>query len=303
MTNDTNTHNGKTPSRSTVVLYLILAAVLWSTSGVLVKILDWHPLSIWAGRSTLAFGVFFIYLRRFPWKRPSWAKIIGIICFLSTQLLFITSNGMTTAANAIFLQYTAPIYIVLLAYWFLRERPVRADWTTMGGIFVGLFFFFGDELNFDGMVGSLLALLSGVTLAGMTVAMRAQKDGSPAETIMLSHLIAGIIGMPSLLRETFTPQSIGIIVFLGIFQIGLAFVFYSIAIKHVPAMESTLILTLEPILNPVWVFLILGESPGSHALIGGIIVVGAITARALAGAGTGRKHNAATLEQPALSDA
>ncbi len=303
MTNDTNTHNGKTPSRSTVVLYLILAAVLWSTSGVLVKILDWHPLSIWAGRSTLAFGVFFIYLRRFPWKRPSWAKIIGIICFLSTQLLFITSNRMTTAANTIFLQYTAPIYIVLLAYWFLRERPERADWITMGVIFVGLFFFFGDELSFDGTIGNLLALLSGVTLAGMTVAMRAQKDGSPAETIMLSHLIAGIIGMPSLVRETFTPQSLGIIAFLGIFQIGLAFVLYSIAIKHVPAMESTLILTLEPILNPIWVFLILGESPGQHALIGGIIVVGAVTARALAGAGIGRKHNAATLEQPALSEA
>lgn len=296
MTTDTNTHSTETPTRRTVVLYLILSATLWSTSGVLVKILDWHPLSIWAGRSTLAFGVFLIYLRRFPWKRPSKAQTAGIICFLSTQLLFITSNRMTTAANAIFLQYTAPVYIVLLAYWFLRERPVRADWITMGVIFVGLFFFFGHELKLDDMVGSLLALLSGVTRAGMTVAMRAQKDGCPAETIMLSHLIAGIIGMPSLVRETFTPQSIGIIVFLGIFQIGLAFVFYSVAIKHVPAMESTLILTLEPILNPVWVFLILGESPGSHALIGGIIVVGAVTARALAGAGVGRKRNVQTPE-------
>ncbi|MCJ7551301.1 MAG: DMT family transporter, partial [Anaerolineae bacterium] len=111
------------------------------------------------------------------------------------------------------------------------------------------------------------------------------------------HLIAGIVGMPSLVRETFTPQSIGIIVFLGIFQIGLAFIFYSVAIKHVPAMESTLILTLEPILNPIWVFLILGESPGSHALLGGIIVVGAITARALAGAGICPKRKAQTLKR------
>jgi drug/metabolite transporter (DMT)-like permease len=290
MTNETP-YEEKSFTRSTAVLYLLLTAVLWSTSGVLVKMLDWHPLSIWAGRSTLAFFVFLLTLRRFPRKRPSRTQIAGILCLLSTQMLFITSNKMTTAANAIFLQYTAPVYIVLLAYWFLRERPERADWITMGVIFIGLVFFFGDELNFDSMVGSLLALLSGVTLTGMTVAMRAQKDGSPAETIMLSHLVAAIIGMPSLVRETFTPQSLGIIVFLGIFQIGLAFIFYAAAIKHVPAMESTLILTLEPVLNPVWVFLVLGESPGPRALIGGIIVVGAVTGRALIGAGISRKRD------------
>jgi len=269
--------------KRTATLSLILTAILWSTSGVLVKMLDWQPISIWAGRATLAFLVFLIYLRRIPLKRPTWAQVIALVCFLSTQLLFITSNKMTTAANAIFLQYTAPIYIVLLAYWFLRERPERIDWITMGAIFTGLLFFFGEELNFDGIVGNVLALLSGVTLAGMNVAMRAQKDGTPAEAIMMGHMLAAIVGAPSLVQETFTPGNIAIIAFLGIFQIGLAFVFYANAIKHVPAMESTLILTLEPVLNPLWVFLILGESPGPSALLGGAIVVGAVTVRAVVG--------------------
>lgn len=280
-----------TPPRgaATPLLYLILTATLWSTSGLLVKLLDWRPLSIWAGRSAVAFIVFLIYLRRFPKGKPSWAQAIAGLCFLSTQLLFITSNKLTTAANAIFLQYTAPIYIVLLAAWFLDERPERADWVTMGIIFVGLVFFFGDELNLDGMVGNLLALLSGVTLAGMNVAMRAKGQRSPAETIMLGHLAGGILGMPSLLREAISLGDLAIIAFLGIFQIGLAFIFYSAAIRHVPAMEATLILTLEPVLNPIWVFLALGETPGPRALIGGIIVVGAVTGRALVGARVDRR--------------
>jgi len=271
-------------SKRDATVSLIITAILWSTSGALAKMLDWQPVSIWAGRSTLAFLVFLVHLRRIPLKRPTWAQVIALVCFLSTQLLFITSNKMTTAANVIFLQYTAPIYIVLLAYWFLRERPERIDWITMGAIFTGLLFFFGEELNFDGIVGNVLALLSGVTLAGMNVAMRAQKDGTPAEAIMMGHMLAAIVGAPSLVQETFTPGNIAIIAFLGIFQIGLAFVFYANAIKHVPAMESTLILTLEPVLNPLWVFLVLGESPGPSALLGGAIVVGAVTVRAIAGA-------------------
>ncbi len=289
----TTTTTQPTLSKSTAVLYLILTATLWSTSGVLVKMLDWQPLSIWAGRSLIAFIVFLIYLRRLPLHRPSWAQVIAGVCFLSTQLLFITSNKLTTAANAIFLQYTAPIYIILLAAWFLHEHPTRADWITMAVIFVGLFFFFGDELAFDGMVGNALALLSGVTLAGMNVAMRAQGNGNPAETIMMGHLCATIIGMPFLVQETFTPANLGIIVFLGVFQIGLAFVFYSTAIQLIPAMESTLILTLEPVLNPVWVFLVLGEKPGPSALIGGLLVVGAITGRALISARTGNRRSQA----------
>jgi drug/metabolite transporter (DMT)-like permease len=264
-----------------------MTAALWSTSGLLVKLSDWQPMSILAGRSILAVGVFLIYLRGTHF-RLSRVQVVGAVAFLATQALFITATKMTTAANAIFLQYTGPVYVILLAAWWLGERPQRADWLALVVILAGLGFFFGDELSFDGRIGNLLAILSGVTMAVMMVCMRAQKDGTPGQTILISYLMGALVGAPSLIRESFTLQNLAIIGFLGVFQIGLAFALYSSAIKHVHALEATLILTLEPVLNPIWVFLALNERPGPMALLGAALVVGGVTARALVSARAGR---------------
>ena len=266
------------------VLYLILTAILWSTSGLLVKVIDWQPMSILAGRSLLATGVFALTLRDLRFK-PSRVQIVGALAFLATQVLFITATKMTTAANAIFLQYTAPVTVIPLSVLWLGERPKRADWFALVVILIGLGFFFGDDLTLDGRLGNVLAIVSGVTMAVMTVCMRragmeTENDHAPAQTILMSHATGALIGMPSMVRETFTLQSLGIIAFLGLFQIGLAFLLYSRAVRHVEALETTLIVTLEPILNPLWVFLIIGEMPGPMALLGGALVIGAVTARA-----------------------
>jgi drug/metabolite transporter (DMT)-like permease len=114
--------------------------------------------------------------------------------------------------------------------------------------------------------------------------MRGQKDGVPAQTILLGNLVSACIGLPFLVKEDFSLPNLGIILFLGVFQIGLSFVFYSVAIRHVRVLESTIILTLEPILNPVWVFLVIGEAPGQLALLGSMLVVGAVIARAIVSA-------------------
>ncbi len=277
-----------TQTHRRALFYLILTAILWSTSGLLVKLIDWQPMSILAGRSLLAAGVFAIYLRDLRF-RPSRVQILGALTFLATQVLFITATKMTTAANAIFLQYTAPVTVIPLSVLWLGERPRRADWLALATILVGLGFFFGDDLSLDGQVGNILALISSVTMAVMTVCMRragmeTANDRAPAQTILMSHVIGAVIGMPSMIRETFTLQSLGIIAFLGFFQIGLAFLLYSTAVRHVDAVETTLIVTLEPILNPLWVFLVIGELPGPMALLGGALVIGAVTARAWIGA-------------------
>jgi drug/metabolite transporter (DMT)-like permease len=292
------TPQGRSLPHPTAVVYLVLAAVLWSTSGVAIKVLDWQPVAIWSGRGAVAFVVFLLYLRRIR-LQPSAPRVVGGLCYIAMQLLFITATQMTTAANAILLQYTAPLYVVVLAYVVLRERPQRIDGVAMVVIFVGMAFFFGDELSLGpwgatsgpggavlsrAMVGNGLALLSGIALAGMNVALRAQRRGSPAETIMLGHLVGAVVGLPWLLRETFTWQSVAIIAFLGIIQTGAALIFYSAAIQHVGAVEASLILTLEPILNPIWVFLVVGETPGPLSLVGGALVVGAVVVRALSGA-------------------
>jgi drug/metabolite transporter (DMT)-like permease len=258
--------------RRRAILFLILAAMLWSTAGVLVKALDWQPLSILAGRGIFTSILFIIYMRRLPKKVTRWT-LLATAGSIATQSLFITSTKLTTAANAIFLQYTAPIYVVLLAYWLLREKPSRTDWIAMAIIFLVLILFFGDQLSPNGLYGNILAVLSGVTSAIMMVSFRAQKDGSPEDSILIASVLIAIFGFPSILKETQTVANWLSIAYLGIFQIGLAFIFFTMGIKHIPALEANLIGTLEPILNPVWVFLFLGEQMGKSALLGGLVVL------------------------------
>jgi drug/metabolite transporter (DMT)-like permease len=269
--------------RRKALLFLVFAAILWSTSGVLIKTMDWQPIAILSARSLFASLVFLVYLRRLPTRFNRW-QLLAAGASTLTQFLFITSLQLTTAANAIFLQYTAPIYVVLLGYWLLREKPSRTDYISMVIIFLGLLFFFGDKLSTDGLYGNLLAIISGVTSAVMMVSFRAQKNGAPEESFLLGSLVTTIVGLPFILQETWTANSWAIMAFLGIFQIGLAFIFFTKAIKHIPALEANLVGTLEVILNPVWVFLFLGESMGTFALIGGLIVLGGVILSAVGSA-------------------
>lgn len=268
----------RTQRRKAIVL-LVVTAVLWSSSGLFIKIISWQPLAILSARSLIATCVVYLYLRptRLIWTKP---QIIAALGYLGAQLFFIMGTKLTAAANIIFLSYTAPLYIVLFGYWLLRERPQRADWLTMPFIFGGMLLFFGGDMSFTGIRGNLYGALSGMSMAIMILAMRHQKTGTPANSILLGNLIGIFIGLPTLVQETFTFPNLAIILFLGIFQIGLSFILYAIAIRHLEALESTLILTIEPLLNPVWVFLVLGEIPGTLAFIGGIFVLGAVTVRA-----------------------
>ena len=277
--------------RRKAILFLALAAILWSTSGLFIKILDWQPLSILAARSFFAAIVFLIYLRRIPTRFSMW-QLLAAGMFILTQFLFITSTKLTTAANAIFLQYTAPIYVVLLAFWFLREKPSRTDWLSMLIIFLGLTLFFGDKLSTDGFYGNLLAILSGVTSAVMMVSFRAQKNGNPAESNLIAFLVTAAFGIPFVLKETWTVESWSILAFLGVFQIGLAFIFFTQGIKHIPALEANLIGTLEPVLNPIWVFLFYGESMGKFALVGGLVVLSGVVLSAVGSAKAAKEGEA-----------
>lgn len=269
--------------RRKAVIFIILAATLWSTGGLMIKATSWQPLAILGGRSIFSSIVLLLYVRRIPIKWTRW-KILASVSHILTASLFIIATKMTTAANAIFLQYTAPVYIVLLAAWFLHERPSRMDWASMVIIFSGMLLFFGDKLSLNGLYGNLLAVLSGITLALLTVSMRAQKNGSPAESILLANIFTAVVGFPFILKEAWTVTNWLIILYLGVFQIGFSFLFFSIAIKHIPALEATLISTLEPVLNPVWVFLFIGEKPGLFALAGGVIVLGGVALNAISSA-------------------
>jgi drug/metabolite transporter (DMT)-like permease len=275
--------------RRKAILFLVLAAVLWSTAGVFVKALDWGPLSILAGRGVFTSILFLLYMRRLPKNISRWT-LLAAGGSLATQFLFVTSTKLTTAANSIFLQYTAPIYVVLLAYWLLREKPSRTDWISMVIIFLGLLLFFGDQLSPDGFYGNLLAVFSGVTSAVMMVSFRAQKNSSPEDSVLIASLVIAIFGFPSLLKENWTISNWSVVAYLGIFQIGVAFIFFTQGIKHIPALEANLIGTLEPILNPVWVFLFVGERMGNSALLGGLVVLVGVIVSAVGSARADKKY-------------
>jgi len=262
------------------ILLLLLCVALWSTSGVLIKQSSLSALAIVGGRSAVAAVVLLFFVRRPRWT-GSLPQIGGAVAYLVMVLCFVQATQWTSAANAILLQYTAPIWVALFSFWFLGERPLSADYVAMGVIGCGMLLFFGDALTLAGMAGNLLAVLAGIALAWMTLFMRKQKDGSTLETVLLGNLLAAAVGLPALALSQVQPMDWAILSFLGIFQLGLPFVLYAAAIRSISAIETILISCLEPILNPILVFLVIGEAPGPMALAGGALVLTAVLGRGL----------------------
>lgn len=267
-----------TAEKRRAILQIIIAAMLLSTGGIILKFIDMPSMAIAGSRAIFSAAVVWLYVRK-PRFTYSKAQISGAICYSSMVILFIVANKLTTAANAIILQFTAPIWVAILGAMILKEKPRWYDIIAIIFTGAGMLLFFLDDMGGGSAAGNVVAVISGIALAGVTISLRFQKDGSPVETTLLGHLITIAIGVPFIVGATFNLQNIIGIFLLGTFQLGLAYIFYSLAIKHLTAMETILIMVLEPILNPIWVFLYNGERPGVISLLGGIIVVGTIVWR------------------------
>ena len=274
-------------TRGRATLLLVFAVLLWSTSGLLIKLTSLNALALTGGPSAIAALVLLAYLRKphFTWSA---AQVGGALAYFGAQVFFVTATQMTSAANAIILQYTAPIYVAVFGIWYLGEYPKRSDWITMGGIGAGMLLFFSQGLTRAGPIGNLTAIASGICLAWMILLTRKQAGGSPLETFLLGNLLGAIVGLPFLLRSSPMPVDWAILLYLGIFQIGISMIFFSKAIRYLQAIEIALVTSLEPVLNPIWVFMAVGERPSPQALLGGTIVLVSITARAVSTAMGGR---------------
>lgn len=271
----------KDPLRKRAILYLIAASVLWSTGGLLIKLVQWHPVAISGSRSLVAGFLILAYLRK---KKLNWSKnlVLGAIAYASTVMLYVIANKMTSAANAILLQFTAPVWVALMAGWILKERIRWYDWASIAATLCGMALFFHDGLGGGNFAGNVISVLSGVGLAAVVIFLRLQKDGDPVETVLLGNFLTFFLGLPVILTSGMpSVQSIVGLLLLGVFQLGCAYLLYALAIKHVTAIEAILIPVIEPLLNPLWVFLFIGESPSVWALAGGSIVIFAVCIRAL----------------------
>jgi drug/metabolite transporter (DMT)-like permease len=263
------------------ILYLLITAILWSTGGLLIQSIDAHPFAIAGGRSIVAGLLLWAFLRK-PHFTFSKTQLAGALFYALTVILFVLANKLTSAANAILLQYTGPIYVAIFSWMFLKEKVTKIDWIAIIAVIIGMCLFFIDELSPDGILGNFIAILSGMAFAGLAISLRKQKDESPLESILLGNILTGIIGFAWLYQSMPLQQDsiIGLLL-LGIVQLGIPYILYAKAIQHVTALESILIPVLEPLLNPLWVFLASGIIPGTGAFIGGAIVVMAILGRSL----------------------
>lgn len=268
-------------SHSTSILYLLITAILWSTGGFLIQSIDAHPFAIAAGRSIIAGFLIWAFLRK-PNFTFSAAQLSGAVCYALTVILFVVANKLTSAANAILLQYTGPIYVAMFSWMFLKEKVGTLDWLSIALVIVGMCLFFIDEVSMRGMMGNIVAILAGMAFAGLAISLRLQKDASPMESILLGNILTGIIGCGWLYQSfPLDQESVIGLLLLGIVQLGIPYILYAKAIQHVTALESILIPVFEPLLNPCWVFLATGEIPTTWAIVGGIIVVISISGRSI----------------------
>ncbi len=267
-------------TKGTAIASLILCAFLWSSAGILIKLVSWDPFAIAGVRSLVGFLTMRIFVRK-PRFTFSFNQIMAAVSYSATMILFVFANKMTTSANAVLLQYTEPVFIVLLGRFLLKEEKTGLfDWFAIAGVFAGMILFFLDDLSFQANTGNLLAVVSGVTFALTAIFMRRQKDERPVESFMLAHIITFALSLPFIFKAGLpSVTSLSGLVLLGIFQMGIPSILYSRGVAGVSAISTALITMLEPVLNPVWVVFFIGEYPSSRALWGGALILACVTVR------------------------
>lgn len=275
--------------------YVVVAALLWSFAGLGIKLVQATPLAIAGYRAAFALPIFcvaLVLMSRKPGNSQSSLKsmareplvLAAGLAYTFTVVCFVLANKLTTSANAIFLQYTSPIYVALLSWPLLGERLRKVEWACVALSFVGLFFFFSGELSLSGFWGNIIALISGGAFALLAILLRkcasrglqAQLTGLLAVT--LGNALTVVVCVPAILSQgALEANALAVLVALGTIQIGVAYVCYVNGVTRLQAVHSILLVALEPMLSPVWVLLATGEKPGVSSLVGGAVIIGAVS--------------------------
>lgn len=267
------------PEHQKGIIAVFIAAVLWSTGGVLIKLVTLHPMQISLFRAVFAAIVFAVIFKKDA-VRANKYTFLNALFYAAILILFVVATKMTTAANAIFLQYTAPIYVLIFEPLINKTEYKLINVLTIIACFLGMTLFFFGELSMTNLTGNLIALLSGIAFAAFLIGMRKNKHEFQFSTIFYGNIIIMVFCLPTMLNlYTLSLSDFGMVAFLGIFQIGIAYAIFSYGLKRVFAIEASLIGMIEPVLNPVWVLIWYGEVPSAGAIMGGIIIILAISMR------------------------
>jgi len=269
--------SGKPPRAA--VLSVAAAALLWSSGGLFIKIAPMPALAVACGRAVIASAFYLLVLR--PDLRR--ARFATAFAYAATIVTFVTATRLTTAANAIFLQYTGPAYVLLLAPWLLGEKFEKLDAACVSLSLAGMSLFFVGKLEAGQLTGNVVAASSGVFFALTILFVRRDAKGGQGDampSMALGNLIAAAGTAPfagALLHLSGT--GVLVLLYLGVVQLGVAYWLFARGAQHVPAAEASLILMLEPVCNPLWVALGTGERPGPWSLAGGAVVIAAVVLR------------------------
>ncbi len=266
-------------SRKVSILCLIIASILWSTGGLLIKWVDWNPIAIAGIRSGISslvmIGFWFVLTKKLP-KRPDKFVFFGALNYMILVMLFVSANKLTTSANAILLQFTAPIWAMIIGAIFFKEKFDKKDILTVVVVFGGMILFFIGDIDGGGLLGNILAVISGISMALMIISLKKVTNHKPLEVVIWGNIFTFIVAIPFYSGIVLTSANITGILLLGVFQLGISYIFFTKGIENVTVLEGILIPVIEPLLNPIWVFLGTGEKPSQFALIGGVFVLAAV---------------------------
>jgi drug/metabolite transporter, DME family len=269
-----------TGARVPPILYVAAAALLWSTGGLFIKATELDPYELSFGRSLLA-ALTVSYFTRRRGFRVNWVTVVAAVLYAALLLLFVMATKLTTAANAIFLQYTAPVYVLVFEPLVFKEKYRRGDFLVVAACAAGIALFFVGRLRPEEMSGNLLALLSGLCFAAFMLLIRLPRAGrvNRASSIIYGNLLLAAVCAPSFFRglHKVTPSDLGIILFLGVVQIGIAYTLFTRGVERgVRSLDAGLVGYVEPLSNPLWVYLFLGERPSMWAVLGGAVIIAAV---------------------------
>lgn len=271
-----------TMNKRTAFWFLVGCALLWSTGGFLIKSVSLSPLAISGSRSLIA-AIFLILVRGRPRIVLSPVFIGAAIAYAGTLTCFVMATRLTTAADAILLQYTSPVFVLLFGWLFLRESVTRIDLLVTGLVMAGLVVFFleslGGSASPTAMLGNAVGVLSGVFFGLQAVLMRkVHVTGLSAESVLITgNLICFLIAIPALIPSRPSGMDLLWLLILGVVQIGFAYLLYMAALRYVTSLELILVPVIEPVINPLIVFFLRGEKPGVLTIIGGLFILSVVT--------------------------
>lgn len=261
-------------------LQMVTASVLWSAAGIFMKQINSNPFSISGFRSLFAALCVFLCIKAEKQKIILNKKTALSALFLcGTFTAFTCANKLTTAANAIVLQFTSPIFIVVISALFLHRKIKKADLIAVGATFIGIFLFFIDSMSGGALLGNIVAVGAGISLALMYITLGSAEGDERMSAVLFGQLLTAAVGLPFTFFLPFAPSSTGwlFLVLLGIFQLGIPYILVAKASGNCSPLACSLIGVVEPLLNPVWVAVFDGEMPGMWAFIGAGIILISVT--------------------------